>query len=213
MSQNRKRLIVAMTGASGAPYALCLLEELLKQNHEVHLLVTEAGWRVLKEEHQWQIEERERNFTRRFGHLPGQLIYYPIKDIGAPIASGSFVCDAMVVIPCTMGTLAKIAHGVSSNLLERAADVMLKERRPLIIVPRETPLSSIHLENMLKLSQMGAVILPAMPAFYSKPTQIKDMVNFVTGKVLDVLKIEHELFQPWEGGKMKSIRISECDRV
>ncbi|SFJ57973.1 UbiX family flavin prenyltransferase [Thermoflavimicrobium dichotomicum] len=196
---SRKRLVVAMSGASGAPYALCLLEELLRQGHEVHLLVTEAGWRVLKEEHQWPIQEREQIFYQRFGHLPGTLIYHPIKDIGASIASGSFRIDAMIVIPCTMGTLAKIAHGISSNLLERTADVMIKERRPLILVPRETPLSSIHLENMLKLAQAGVSIVPAMPAFYISPTHIDDMVRFVAGKVLDILGIDHQLYQPWEG--------------
>ncbi|RAL22633.1 UbiX family flavin prenyltransferase [Thermoflavimicrobium daqui] len=201
MNHSLKRFVVAMSGASGAPYALCLIEELLKQEHEVHLLVTEAGWRVLKEEHQWPIEKREHIFFERFGHLPGKLVYHPIKDIGASIASGSFWCDAMIVIPCTMGTLAKIAHGISSNLLERTADVMLKERRPLILVPRETPLSTIHLKNMLTLSKVGAMILPAMPAFYTTPTQIEDMVRFITGKVLDMLRVKHQLYQPWEGGR------------
>jgi 4-hydroxy-3-polyprenylbenzoate decarboxylase len=197
----KKRLIVGMTGASGAPYGLCLLNECLKQGHEVHLIVTEAGWRVLKEEHDWEVQKREQLFFERFGHLPGKLIYHPIKDIGASIASGSFQCDAMVIIPCSMGTMAKVAHGFSSNLLERAADVMIKEQKPLVIVPRETPLSSIHLENMLKLSRCGVLIVPAMPAFYHQPKTIEEMVRFVTGKVLDLLRIEHRLFERWEGGK------------
>jgi 4-hydroxy-3-polyprenylbenzoate decarboxylase len=178
-----------------------LLNECLKQGHEVHLIVTEAGWRVLKEEHDWEVQKREQLFFERFGHLPGKLIYHPIKDIGASIASGSFQCDAMVIIPCSMGTMAKVAHGFSSNLLERAADVMIKEQKPLVIVPRETPLSSIHLENMLKLSRCGVLIVPAMPAFYHQPKTIEEMVRFVTGKVLDLLRIEHRLFERWEGGK------------
>ncbi len=195
----KKRLVVAMTGASGAPYGLCLLHEVLRQGHEVHLLVTEAGWRVLKEEQQWEIHQREKIFYDRFKDLPGELIYHPIKDIGASIASGSFLCDAMVVIPCSMGTLGKIAHGLSTNLLERTADVMLKERRPLILVPRETPLSQIHLENMLKLSRCGVSIVPAMPAFYHQPKNIEEMIGFVAGKVLDLLGIDHDLFQRWRG--------------
>lgn len=196
-----KRYIVAMTGASGAPYGLCLLEELLKQHHEVHLLVTEAGWRVLKEEHQWVVQLREQNFVERFGHLPGRLIFHSIKDIGAAIASGSFPCDAMVVIPCSMGTMARISQGLSGNLVERAADVMLKERKPLIMVPRETPLSPIHLENMLKLARYGVSIVPAMPAFYHQPNEIEDMVRFVAGKVLDLLGVQHDLYRRWEGGR------------
>ncbi|MBA4495602.1 UbiX family flavin prenyltransferase [Paenactinomyces guangxiensis] len=196
---SRKRFIVAMSGASGAPYGLCLLEELLRQGHEVHLVVTEAAWRVLKEEHQWEVQQREQLFFERYGNLSGPLVYHPIKDIGASIASGSFMCDAMVVIPCSMATLAKIAQGISSNLLERSADVMLKERRPLILVPRETPLHSIHLENMLKLSRYGASIVPAMPAFYHQPTEIEEMVRFIAGKVLDLLGVKHDLYRRWEG--------------
>jgi 4-hydroxy-3-polyprenylbenzoate decarboxylase len=197
----KKRLIVGMTGASGAPYALCLLEECLRQGHEVHLVVTEAGWRVLKEEHDWPTSRREELFDERFGHLPGRLVHHPLKDIGASIASGSFRTDGMAVIPCSMGTLAKLAAGLSTNLLERAADVMLKERRPLIIVPRETPLSPIHLENMLALARAGAHIVPAMPAFYHRPESVEDMVRFIAGKVLDLLGIDHGLFRRWEGGK------------
>jgi 4-hydroxy-3-polyprenylbenzoate decarboxylase len=176
------------------------MEELLRQGHEVHLVVTDAAWRVLKEEHGWEIHRREALFFERFAHLPGRLHYHPVKDIGASIASGSFRVEAMAVVPCSMGTLAKLAHGFSSNLLERAADVMLKERRPLVIVPRETPLSTIHLENMLALSRAGAMIVPAMPAFYNRPQTVEDMVAFVAGKVLDLLGVEHGLYRRWEGG-------------
>lgn len=194
-----KRLLIGITGASGAPYALCLMEELLRQGHEVHVTVTEAGWRVLKEEHGWNVERREEALRKALKSDSGLLRYYPIRDIGAPVASGSYPCDAMVVIPCSMGTLAKISHGISSNLLERAADVMLKERRPLIVVPRETPLNLIHLENMAKLVRCGAMVLPAMPAFYHHPRSLEDMVRFVAGKVLDQLAIPHRLYQRWEG--------------
>ncbi|GAA5345683.1 4-hydroxy-3-polyprenylbenzoate decarboxylase [Planifilum fimeticola] len=194
-----RRLVIGMTGASGAPYALCLMEELLRQGHEVHVTVTEAAWRVLKEEHGWNVERREEALRQALTVNSDLLHYHPIRDIGAPIASGSFPCDAMVVIPCSMGTLAKIAQGISSNLLERAADVMLKEGRPLIVVPRETPLNLIHLENMTKLARCGATVLPAMPAFYHGPRDLEDMVRFVAGKVLDQLNIPHRLYKRWEG--------------
>lgn len=196
-----KRYIVAMSGASGAPYALSVMEELLRQGYEVHVIVTEAAWRVLLEEHDWEVAKREQNFAERYGHLSGRLVYHPIRDIGATIASGSFQVDGMVVVPCTMGTLAKIAAGISSNLLERAADVMLKERKPLILVPRETPLSSIHLENMLKLSRLGVQIVPPMPGFYHRPSSLEDMIRFVSGKILDQLGVPHQLYKRWEGGK------------
>ncbi|TCP69826.1 UbiX family flavin prenyltransferase [Baia soyae] len=196
-----KRYIVAMSGASGAPYALSVMEELLRQGHEVHVIVTEAAWRVLLEEHDWEVVKREQNFVERFGHLSGELVYHPIRDIGAQVASGSFQVDGMVVVPCTMGTLAKIASGISSNLLERAADVMIKERYPLILVPRETPLSPIHLENMLKLSRLGVQIVPPMPGFYHRPSSLDEMVCFVSGKVLDQLGVAHQLYKRWEGGK------------
>lgn len=196
-----KRYIIAITGASGAPFALTIVEELLRQGHELHLIVTEAGWRVLKEEHQWDVHRREQLFFERYGNIGGELIYHPNQDIGASIASGSFVCEAMIIVPCTMGTLAKISHGLSINLVERAADVMLKERRKLILIPRETPLSSIQIQNMLTLSQNGAIIAPAMPVFYHQPQTMEDMIHFMAGKVLDLLQITHNLYRRWEGRK------------
>ncbi len=194
---SNKRIVIGLTGASGAPYGLCLLEECLRQGHEVHLMVSEAGWRVLKEEQGWEVQKREQIFYERYKNLKGTLVYHPIKDIGASIASGSYPSDGMVIMPCSMGTMARIAQGISGNLMERTADVMLKEKKPLIIVPRETPLSAIHLENMLKLSHQGVHIVPAMPAFYCQPQTIEDMVRFVSGKVLDQLRIEHQLFRRW----------------
>lgn len=196
--KTKKRIIVGMSGASGAPYALCMLEELLRQGHHVHLMVTEAAWRVLQEEHDWEIQKRESLFIERMGNLPGELVFHPLRDIGASIASGSFPVDAMVVVPCSMATMARIALGISSNLLERSADVMIKERRQLVVVPRETPLSSIHLENMLKLTNNGVTILPAMPGFYSHPETIEDMVRFIAGKILDQIGVEHQLYKRWK---------------
>ncbi|MGA8943841.1 MAG: flavin prenyltransferase UbiX [Thermoactinomyces sp.] len=194
---NIRRIVIGMTGASGAPYGLCLLEECLRQGHEVHLMVSEAGWRVLKEEQGWEVRKREQLFYDRYNHLKGTLVYHSLKDIGASIASGSFRTDGMVIIPCSMGTLARIAQGISGNLMERTADVMIKEKKPLIIVPRETPLSAIHLENMSKLAHLGVQVVPAMPAFYHQPQTIEDMVRFVAGKVLDQLHIDHQLYRRW----------------
>ena len=128
----------------------------------------------------------------------GQLYLYNNADIASRLASGSFVTDGMVIVPCTMSTLASVANGLSDNLIERAADVMLKERRPLVIVPRETPLSSIHLRNMLSLADMGAAIVPAMPAFYHRPDNIEDIVSFMVGKILDVMKIPNEIFNRYQ---------------
>ncbi|UJF36187.1 UbiX family flavin prenyltransferase [Paenibacillus hexagrammi] len=189
--------IVGITGASGAVYGVRLCEVLLEQGLSVHLIITEAGWRVLHDELQWNSSKRKETLQERFGKYPGTFEYHPISDIGASVASGSFRTQGMVVVPCSMGTLSGLAHGSSDNLLERAADVMLKEGRKLILVPRETPLHSIHLENMLTLSRMGVRMLPAMPAFYTLPRSIDEMVDFLVGKVLDSMEVEHSLFQRW----------------
>lgn len=198
MSESVKRpLVVGITGASGSVYGVRLVSVLLEMNYEVHLVVTQAGWRVLKEELGWDVTDRERALVKAFGHYPGKLVYHVIGDIGASIASGSFRVDGMVVIPCSMGSLSAIAHGASDNLLARAADVMLKEGRELILVPRETPLHAIHLENMLKLARLGVKMIPAMPAFYFGPSTMDDLVDFMVGKVLDSLRIDHRLFKRW----------------
>ncbi|WP_422447684.1 UbiX family flavin prenyltransferase [Thermoanaerobacterium sp. DL9XJH110] len=193
------RFVVGITGASGCIYGVRLIEELLKGKHEVHLSVTENGGRVLKHELGLDTEaliSHLGKFEKSFG---GTLKNYDINDLFAPIASGSFKADAMVIIPCSMSTLAFIAHGLSHNLLQRTADVFLKEKRKIVIVPRETPLNSIHLENMLALSKMGVSIIPAMPAFYQNPKTIDDMVNFIVGRVLDILNIPNQLYDGWKG--------------
>ncbi|UUZ79453.1 UbiX family flavin prenyltransferase [Paenibacillus sp. P26] len=193
----KKPWVIGMTGASGAAYGVRLCRFMLSRGEHVHLIVTDAGWRVLKEELGWDTARRSDTLERQFGGLPGKLEYYPVLDIGAKTASGSFLTQGMVVVPCSMGTLSGIANGASDNLLERTADVMLKEGRKLILVPRETPLHAIHLENMLKLARMGVRIIPAMPAFYQGPQTLDDIVDFMAGKILDAMEIEHQLFKRW----------------
>lgn len=188
---------VGITGASGAIYGVRLVQELLRQNYKVHLIVTEAGWQVFREELKLDTSNRNKVINHLFKENDEQFSYHTLQDFTAPIASGSYQNNGMIVIPCSMGTMSGIAHGSSKNLLERTADVMLKEGRPLIIVPRETPLNQIHLENMLKISKVGGKILPAMPAFYQMPKSMDDLINFVVGKALDSLGVGHELFTRW----------------
>lgn len=194
----RKTFVVGITGASGAIYGVRLTQELLKQDHKVHLVITEAGWQVFHEELGWNTQDRDLVLASQFRQEGmGELHYHHLRDFKAPIASGSYPCDAMIIVPCSMGTVSGIAHGASGNLLERAADVMLKEGRRLVLVPRETPFNTIHLENLLKLSQHGARIVPAMPGFYQKPETMEDLVCFVVGKALDSLQVPHSLFRRW----------------
>jgi len=183
------RLVVAMTGASGVVYGVRLLEVLRDKNVEVYLVISEAAERVIVHELGMSREDVE----KLADHV------YDVDDLGAPIVSGSFKTDGMVVIPCSMKTLAGIAHGYADNLVLRAADVTLKEKRRLVLVPRETPLSVVHLRNMLELAKMGVVVVPAMPAYYHKPRSVSDLVDYVVGKVLDCLGLEHELFRRWLG--------------
>lgn len=193
-----KQLAVGITGASGAIYGVRLVQELLRLGHTVHLMITEAGWQVFRDELDWQTEDRNAVLRDKLQQdFVGKLNYWTLRDFYSPAASGSARLDGMVVIPCSMGTLSGIAHGASGNLLERAADVTLKEGRRLVIVPRETPLNAIHLQNMLTLTQIGARILPAMPGFYQKPQTLDDIVNFIVGKTLDALEIPHSLFKRW----------------
>lgn len=192
-----KRLVVGITGASGGIYGIRLIETLLDLGYAVHLVISNAGWRVLKEEMDWDVTNRDSLLQEKFGHRGGSLIYHPVSDIGASIASGSYLAEGMIIMPCSMGTLSSIANGSSDNLMSRAADVMMKEGRTLILVPRETPLHAIHLENMLKLSRLGVRMIPAMPAFYYKPQSMEDLILFLVGKVLDSLRIPHQLFTRW----------------
>jgi flavin prenyltransferase len=194
---NKERWVIGLTGASGVVYGIRLMEELLEAGVYVHLVVSDAGWRVLKDELHWDVTRRAAALDQRFGKYSGSYEYHPNQDIGASIASGSFRTRGMVIVPCSMGTLSGIAHGASDSLLERAADVMMKENRMLILAPRETPLHAIHLENMLKLARLGVRMIPAMPAFYYQPRTLEDIVNFQVGKIMDIMGIDHNLFQRW----------------
>ncbi len=209
----RRRMVVGITGASGAIYGIRLIECLLEGGLDVHLVVTEAGWRVLKEELGWDTTKRPLALAAVFGEAmeAGRLTLHPNADIGASIASGSFRVEGMIIMPCSMGTLASIAHGISDDLMTRAADVMLKEGRKLIIVPRETPLHAIHLENMLTLAKLGVKLIPAMPAFYYGPQTINDMVNFLVGKVLDQLPLDHDLYRRW-GDEQHGVKSPDYSR-
>ena len=203
-------IVIAITGASGAIYGLRLCAELLGSGARLTLLVSTAGRQVLREECGLDCQGSEASIgqqLREYFHAEKeQLSYYAEDNFLAPIASGSSAPDAMVVCPCSMGTLSRIASGSAGNLAERCADVMLKERRMLVMVPRETPLNEIHLENMLKLARMGVRIVPPMPAFYHQPRSLDDVVNFVVGKILDTLGIGHTLFTRWGETGVKRTR-------
>ena len=194
-------ITLALTGASGMPYGIRLLECLLKADVRVYLLYSQAAQIVARQEMDLSLPARAKDaaafFSARFGAAPGQLQAFGREEWFAPVASGSNPTDAMVVCPCTMGTLAAIAAGMADNLIERAADVALKEARKLILVARETPLSAIHLENMLKLSRAGAIILPANPGFYHHPQSAQDLVDFVVARILDHVGIDHGLMPRW----------------
>ena len=194
-----RHFVVAITGASGSVYGLRLISELLRSGERVSLILTSAGRQVMNHETgiEWsaEIKAQRQQVQEYFASIAVDCL--AIDDFWAGTASGSAAADAMIVAPCSMGTLGRIAAGLSGNLLERAADVMLKERRTLLLVPRETPFNNIHLENLLRLSQSGAVILPAMPGFYHGPQTIEDMVDFVVGKILDQLDVQHSLFTRW----------------
>lgn len=186
------RIVVAITGASGVIYGTGLVNWLLINAHQVYLVLSEPARIVLKQELDWDI--RNSRDVAKF-LKPGKLTCLENSDISASIASGSYLHDGMVVVPCTMSTLAGIAHGTSNNLIERSADVCLKEGRRLVLVPRETPLSLIHLRNMMAAAEAGARIVPAMPAFYSDSLNISDLVSFMVGKILDSLGIPNDAFR------------------
>ena len=196
-----KTVCLAFTGASGMPYGIRLLECLLEAGCHVQLLYSQVAQVVAKQEMGLELPARaaeaQTHFRERYATLTGKLDVYGREEWFAPVASGSNAPDAMVVCPCTMGTLASIAQGLGSNLIERAADVVLKEGRKLVLVPRETPFSAIHLENMLRLSRAGAVILPPNPGFYHHPKNIEALVDFVVARILDQLAVPHALMQRW----------------
>ena len=181
-------ILIAITGASGVIYGIELLKALKELNIETGLLISDPAKIVIK----YELEEDLEVIKSLANH------YFEANEIDSSINSGSFKFDSMVIIPCSMKTLSAIANGYASNSISRAADVALKERRDIVFVPRETPLRAAHLENMLKISREGGIILPAMPGFYHKPTNITDLTDFIVGKVLDVLKIDNETFKRWE---------------
>ncbi|MBU2808118.1 UbiX family flavin prenyltransferase [Acidithiobacillus ferrooxidans F221] len=199
--RRQDRVCVAISGASGAAYGLRLVEVLLTAGVRVYLLISDAARVVCREELSLDLpdtaEAVARFLNERFGADPDLLSVYAQDDWLSPVASGSNAAQAMVICPCSGGTLAAIAHGLSENLIERAADVMLKEGLKLILVPRESPVSTIHLENMLKLAQMGVRILPASPGFYHRPQKIEDLVDFIVARILDQLGLPNRIAQRW----------------
>jgi 4-hydroxy-3-polyprenylbenzoate decarboxylase len=194
-------LVVALTGASGAAYGLRLLEVLLQTGRTIHLTISPAGAEVLRTETDRQVRLDHFNLTDLLGERArttgGRVLYYDYRNFRAGIASGSFLTGGMVICPCSMGTVAAIAHGLSQNLIHRAADVHLKERRKLVLVPRETPLGLVQLRNLTACVEAGAVVLPAMPGFYTRPNTVDDLVDFVVGRVCDQLGVEHQLLKRW----------------
>lgn len=205
----RKRITVGITGASGAIYAQRLLSWLDRSDEvdQIDLVITQAGVRVTNEELGINVAGTGRRVVADLiGRDTEKIILHSANDIGASIASGSYQSDAMVILPCSMGTLGAIAGGVTRDLVHRAADVFLKENRLLIIVPRETPLNVIHLENMLKLARMGVRIVPAMPSFYHFPKSIDDLIDHFTHRLLDHLGIDHEQETRWEGSRPAKAR-------
>jgi 4-hydroxy-3-polyprenylbenzoate decarboxylase len=193
---DRAPIVVAITGASGAPYAVRLLEALVRAEERVWLMISSHGWRLLQMESGIGSVQELRERTEPHG-WDNFVTLFDSEDRGAAPASGSARTRGMVICPCSMGTLAAIAAGTSRSLVERAGDVTLKERRPLILVARETPLSVIHLENMLRVTRAGAVVLPAAPGFYNSPRGIADLVDFIVARVLDHLSVEHTLGKRW----------------
>ena len=197
--------VVGISGGSGAPYTRRVIEGLVQAGHDAKIVVTDAGRRVFEIELGIALTGDPADDTRiladnlDLGSGSGSIELFGQRNVAATIASGSYACEGMVVVPCSMGTLARIATGISSNLLERAADTALKERRHLILVPRETPLSLIHLRNMTAVTEAGAVVMPAMPGFYHLPKSVDDLVDMIAGRVLDGLGVDSTLLRRWQG--------------
>jgi len=198
-----QRVAIGVTGASGALYATRTVAALLERGVHIELVVSDYGRRLLRDElgDEASIDRLMAFLSGKYGPgvAGGTLTLHSNRDLGATIASGSHGCSGMAIVPCSMKTLAAIAHGLSRNLIERAADVMLKERRRLVIVPRETPMSLPQLRNMVLCAEAGAMILPAMPAFYQQPKTLDDLADFMAGKILSALGFEHDLYPPWTG--------------
>ncbi len=196
-----RQIAIAITGASGAAYARRLIEQLLARQMTVHLMISAAGRIVLADELDWKLPARagdiQKQLVTEFACQPEQIQVYGEQQWSSPLASGSHRVPTMIVCPCTMGTLSAIACGASDNLINRAADVMLKEQRKLILVPREAPFSAIHLENMLKLARLGVCILPPNPGFYFRPQSLDDIVDFVVARMMDQAGIDHDLQARW----------------
>ena len=199
---------VALTGASGAQYGLRLIEALVSAGHEVWVMISKAAHLVIATETEASLPPRPallaEALSERFSAAEGQIRCFGREDWMAPVASGSGASSAMVICPCSTGTLSAVACGASNNLIERAADVALKERRRLVLVPRETPFSAIHLEHMLSLTRMGAVVLPAAPGFYHQPQSIDDLIDFIVARILNQLGIDHQLMPRWGEGSSGS---------
>ena len=194
-----KKYILAITGASGSPFGVRLLEQLAK-TLEVHLIISAQSFSIIRHETgiDWSGKDDAEIQKKIRSQVKSKNVHYHNEqNLSSPLSSGSFITSGMFVVPCSMKTLSGIAHGYANNLTERAADVTLKEGRPLLLSPREMPFSAIHLENMLRLSRLGVKIAPPIPAFYQKPKDLGDMVDFVTGKILDSFSIKHNLFRRW----------------
>ena len=202
-TDRRQAVAIAVTGASGAVYATRTVAALLERGVQVELIVSDYGRRLLRDElgEQASIDRLMPFLADKYGAgvNAGSVTIHSNRDLGATIASGSHGCSGMAIVPCSMKTLAAVAHGLSRNLIERAADVMLKEQRRLVIVPRETPMSLPQLKNMVLCAEAGAMILPAMPAFYQQPKTLDDLADFMAGKILSALGFEHELYPAWTG--------------
>ena len=195
------RIFVGLTGASGAVYGVRLVRVLIEAGVEVAFTLTVSGAKVLRYELDLDVDPADPDLSVLFPGHEGGVRFFPLDRIEAPVSSGSYRTDAAVICPCSMGTLGSIAAGTSANLIERAADVMLKEGRPLILVPRETPLSLIHLRNLVRVAEAGAVVLPAAPGFYHRPEKIEDLVDHVVTKITDRLGLPLDLIRRWGGGE------------
>jgi 4-hydroxy-3-polyprenylbenzoate decarboxylase len=202
-TERRQAIAIAVTGASGAVYATRTIAALLERGLHIELIVSDYGRRLLRDElgERAALDQLMPFLTDKYGGgvTAGTVTVHSNRDLGATIASGSHGCSGMAIVPCSMKTLAAVAHGLSRNLIERAADVMLKEQRRLVIVPRETPMSLPQLRNMVLCAEAGAMILPAMPAFYQQPKSLDDLADFMAGKILSALGFEHDLYPAWTG--------------